>query len=213
MHKLLLSPLVLAALAATPAMAQEEAPFSGPWAAGIAGYDDFDGAKGNLLYGGQIGYDFDASGAVIGIEGEFSDSDVKARDTNVIDVGDSVRINTDRDLYAGIRIGGRITPTTMLYAKGGYTNARFEGRFTPGTTTGDGEPVNAVDPTDNGVTADGYRLGAGLEQQFNMLGPRGFIKAEYRYSNYQNIDLGGDDVDFRTDFDRHQVAVGLGVRF
>lgn len=52
-----------------------------------------------------------------------------------------------------------------------------------------------------------------MEQKFNLLGPSGFIKAEYRYSNYKNIDIGEDDFDLDTDIDRHQVVVGVGVRF
>jgi len=63
------------------------------------------------------------------------------------------------------------------------------------------------------VTADGYRIGAGIEQKFKLFGPSGFIKAEYLYSNYSNIDIGKDEFDLDTDSDRHQAVVGVGVRF
>jgi outer membrane immunogenic protein len=89
----------------------------------------------------------------------------------------------------------------MIYAKGGYTNAKFNARYADATGT----------VFTQGRTADGYRLGAGIEQKFNLFGPSGFIKAEYRYSNYKNLDVGANDVNI--DVDRHQVVVGLGVRF
>ena len=37
------------------------------------------------------------------------------------------------------------------------------------------------------------------------------MKAEYRYSNYKNLDFGAADID--TDLDRHQALVGVGIRF
>ena len=203
MRKYLLSAALLASAAATPAFAQEAAPFTGPHIEGLVGYDDVSDGKGDLMYGIAGGYDFQLGGVIAGIEGEFADSDVKGTASDLITTGDSFRLNTDRDLYVGARVGFTLTPSTLLYAKGGYTNAKFESRFNDGAGT----------IFNNGVTADGYRLGAGVEQKFNLFGPSGFIKAEYRYSNYKNLDIGQDDFDLETDIDRHQAVVGLGVRF
>ena len=203
MRKYLLSAALLASAAATPAFAQEAAPFTGPHIEGLVGYDDVSDGKGDLMYGIAGGYDFQLGGVIAGIEGEFADSDVKGTASDLITTGDSFRLNTDRDLYVGARVGFTLTPSTLLYAKGGYTNAKFEGRFNDGAGT----------IFNNGVTADGYRLGAGVEQKFNLFGPSGFIKAEYRYSNYKNLDIGQNDFDLETDIDRHQAVVGLGVRF
>lgn len=203
MKKIILSAILLAGAAATPALAQEEAPFTGPHIEGLIGYDDVSEGDGDLMYGIAGGYDFQAGGAIIGIEGEFADSDVNGSATDLITTGDSFRLNTDRDLYIGARVGVAVTPSTMLYAKGGYTNAKFEGRFDDGLGT----------IYNNGVTADGYRLGAGIEQKFSLFGPSGFVKAEYRYSNYKNLDIGEDDFDLDIDVDRHQALVGVGVRF
>jgi outer membrane immunogenic protein len=204
--------LVLAALAAsaaaTPAFAQNENPFTGPHGSVIAGYDvvkegeaDIDNNSDGFLYGLNLGYDFQLGGAVAGIEAEVSDSTTKARGTDLLLTGDSLRLDTDRDLYIGARVGAAVGPTTLLYAKGGYTNARFKLAYNDGTN-----PVLR-----QGVTLDGYRLGAGVEQKFNLFGPAGFIKGEYRYSNYKNLDYAGADID--TDVDRHQFLVGVGVRF
>jgi outer membrane immunogenic protein len=203
MKKILTVAALLAGTAATPAFAQEEAPFTGPHIEAIVGYDDLKGSDGNVLYGVAGGFDFQAGGAIIGIEGEYADSDVKASVNDILDNGDSFRLNTDRDLYIGARVGVTLTPSTLLYAKGGYTNAKFESRFRSPVNTG----------FDRGLTADGYRLGAGIEQKFNLFGPSGFIKAEYRYSNYKNLDAGRNDFDLDIDADRHQAVVGVGVRF
>ena len=203
MRKLLIGAALLSTALATPAFAQEDAPFTGPHVEALVGYDDVADGDGDLMYGVAAGYDFQMGGVIAGIEGEFADSDVNGAASDLFSTGDSFRLNTDRDLYVGARLGFAVSPSTMIYVKGGYTNAKFEGRFDNGAGT----------IFNNGVTADGYRIGAGMEQKFNLLGPSGFIKAEYRYSNYKNIDIGRNDFDLETDFDRHQAVVGVGVRF
>ncbi len=198
-------------VAASPAMAQEAAPFTGPHVEALLGYDNValgdDGSNESidgLGFGIGGGYDFQIGGAIVGIEGEWSDSTAKFGEDE-----DAYRLETDRDLYIGARVGYAIAPATMLYVKGGYTNARFETEF---------GPAENDDDNDDGYTADGWRIGAGVEQKFNLFGPGGFAKIEYRYSNYSNLDVntpdGEDEIeDLSIDLDRHQVMVGLGVRF
>jgi outer membrane immunogenic protein len=203
MRKLLIGAALLSTALATPAFAQEDAPFTGPHVEALVGYDDVADGDGDLMYGVSAGYDFQMGGVIAGIEGEFADSDVNGAASDLFSTGDSFRLNTDRDLYVGARLGFAVSPSTMIYVKGGYTNAKFEGRFDNGAGT----------IFNNGVTADGYRVGAGMEQKFNLLGPSGFIKAEYRYSNYKNLDIGENDYDRQIDVDRHQAVIGLGIRF
>lgn len=203
MRKLLIGAALLSTALATPAFAQEDAPFTGPHVEALVGYDDVADGDGDLMYGVAAGYDFQMGGVIAGIEGEFADSDVNGAASDLFSTGDSFRLNTDRDMYVGARLGFAVSPSTMIYVKGGYTNAKFEGRFDNGAGT----------IFNNGVTADGYRVGAGMEQKFNLLGPSGFIKAEYRYSNYKNLDIGENDYDRQIDVDRHQAVIGLGIRF
>lgn len=197
---------VAALAAATPALAQNAAPFTGPHVEALLGYDNInvpdDGAKGKdgLLYGVAAGYDFQVGGFIAGIEGEVADSTTKIRGNDFVTTGDRLRINTDRDLYIGARVGGEVTPGTLLYVKGGYTNLRLETDYD--TTAGSTSFHN---------TLDGYRIGAGVETKFSLFGPSGFVKAEYRYSNYKNLNDNGSNVDI--DLDRHQVVAGIGVRF
>jgi outer membrane immunogenic protein len=157
---------------ASPALAQEEASFTGPHIEALAGYDNVEGSDG-LTYGGGGGFDFQAGGAIVGIEGEYLASTTNDGTDNAFVAGDRLRIGTGRDLYIGGRVGFAVAPKTMIYGKAGYTNARFRTRYNDGAGT----------ILTDGSNADGYRLGAGIEHKMNLFGPSGFAKVEYRYSN------------------------------
>lgn len=184
---------------AAPAFAQStDAGFTGPRIEAVTGWDHVkpsgsgvDGADG-VLYGGQIGYDFQAGNAVIGVEGEATGSTAKRTDTSVLVAGDRGRISTGRDLYVGARVGFTVGGNALIYAKGGYTNAKFDSHYVSGTTD--------IRTSDN---ADGWRAGAGAEVKLN---DKVYLKGEYRYSKYTNDDAG-------IDAKRHQVVAGVGVRF
>lgn len=191
--------LLLAAALAAPAAAQaqtaESVPHSGFRAEGLVGYDALTSGEDSdgVVYGGAVGYDAAVGGILLGAEGEFTESSIKGEQGNLLVSGDSARVTLGRDLYVGGRVGFPLSPDTLLYGKAGYTNARINTRYTVGATT-------ARDKAD----ADGLRLGAGIEQK---IGAQTYVKAEYRYSNYKEID------DFDIDADRHQVLAGVGVRF
>ena len=161
------------------------------------------GADG-FLYGADLGYDHQMGRFVLGAEGEVSGSTSKtADDPNTTDALGYGRVKAGRDLYAGVRAGYLVGPSTMLYAKGGYTNARLDLTAADGTTT-----------TGQHFNLDGYRLGAGVEQ---AIGSNTYAKLEYRYSNYGNARLeyanGANTDNFNVDTDRHEVVAGVGLRF
>lgn len=195
-----ISAFALAASAAAPAMAQDEGvAFDGPYVAGMVGYDKVridtpvgGGSDDGVLFGGVVGFDKNIRGVVIGIEGEYSDSNVKESANDVFVAGDSVSLKSGRDLYAGVRLGGEIAPGILFYAKGGYTNAKVKSVYDDGVTI--------VTDSDN---LEGYRLGTGVETNV-----AGFLaRVEYRYSDYGNYKGTGLKPD------RHQVAMMLGYRF
>lgn len=216
MRAFLLASAAIVAAAAAPALAQD-GPFTGPRVGAILGYDvlqpgssedsdirgDNQTADG-LLYGADVGYDIAFRGLVIGAEGEVTGSTAKVNnnpvDPNAFGYG---RVKAGRDLYLGARVGALVSPTTMLYAKGGYTNARL-----------DLTRNNTLVTTDRHFNLDGYRVGAGVEHE---MGRKAYVKAEYRYSNYGNARLeyanGANTDNFSVDTDRHQVVVGAGIRF
>lgn len=211
---------VSAAALATPAMAQtEDRQFQGPRLEILGGYDsvqagssvDDDGADNNdqsiegIGYGVAAGYDIDTGGAVFGVEGEYmqstADTDFKNGDFEGFGFGN---VEANRDLYLGVRAGVKAAPDLLLYAKGGYTNAKFDIRSNDGTRE-----------FNEDLDTDGFRLGGGVEYAIN---PNAFMKVEYRYSNYREaeIDMEGtlpDSDRFDVDLDRHQVMASLGWRF
>jgi outer membrane immunogenic protein len=192
MRKFLIAALSATALA-SPALAQEAAPFTGFRVEGLAGYDNLKGNGGGrdgIAYGGAAGYDFQLGSAVAGVEGEYLDSDTKGCETAFLTTADTICANAGRDLYVGGRLGFSLAPNTLLYAKGGYTNAKVRVNYTDPAT-----PANSFSVSDE---LDGVRVGAGVEQK---LGTNLYAKAEYRYSNYE------------AGIERHQVLGGLGFRF
>ena len=196
MRKYLLAGLMAgaAAISATPASAQEAAPFSGVRVEGIVGYDTTDVEDENssgIVYGAGVGYDFQMGGLVAGIEAEASDSTLDECVSDVDLVGDELCVQAGRDLYVGGRVGAAVSRNVLLYGKVGYTNARVALDYEDGTT-------GTVLDFEEGENLDGVRVGAGLEF---ALGPNSFAKAEYRYSNYEQ------------GFDRHQAVAGFGFRF
>lgn len=215
----LLAGISLSAIAA-PAFAQDSEPtFTGPRVEGIIGYDiskagssvdddvnqDNDQSIDGFMYGIAVGYDFDFGGVVVGAEAELTDSTAK------VDFGDGDfegfgfgNVSSGRDIYLGARAGVKVMPDVLLYAKGGYTDAKFDVRSNDGTTE-----------FNQDIDTDGYRIGAGAEYALNQ---NSFMKLEYRYSNYSSaeVDFEGDIADsdpFDVDLDRHQIVASYGVRF
>lgn len=187
--------VLLAAATAAPAFAQEGAPlpFAGGHVEAIGGVDrvraNGSGETG-VTYGVAGGYDVQTqSGTVFGVEGEFAGSSADGCVRGTLVPADRLCANAKRDLYAGGRIGFT-SGSTLIYAKAGYTNFRI------GASYEDGTAATASDFSINS-NLDGVRVGGGLEKNLGNIS----LKAEYRYSNYQ------DGVT------RHQGVIGAGVRF
>ena len=189
MSKFIYAALLVSAAAAAPALAQDASSatpstgsFTGAHVEAIDGWDRVQGQArrdNGALYGVNAGYDLQRGNTVFGVEAEASDSTQKKQ------LGDLTE-KASRDLYVGGRVGYVVGGNNLLYVKAGYTNARFK-----------------IDGTATGVTLadgnlDGVRVGAGVEHQ---LSDRAFVKAEYRYSNYEQ------------GVSRNQVLAGVGLRF
>lgn len=189
MRKIVLASL-LAAVAATPAMAQDAGAFDGPRVEALIGWDRVEsriGDKEDLGYGVAVGYDKQMGRAVLGVEAEYGDSDQKLCVGAATAADPEACLKAGRDLYIGGRVGTTLTPSTLLYAKAGYTNAQAKVTVDDGTNT-----------TRDNTNLDGVRLGAGLEQK---VGGNAYVKGEYRYSNYEQ------------GFERHALMAGVGIRF
>ncbi|WP_435417284.1 outer membrane beta-barrel protein [Parerythrobacter aurantius] len=216
---ILLAGAAMAAAAPAAAQSVDDSPFTGFRAQGVVGYDttkagssvdddanvDNDQSAEGVVYGAAVGYDIDLGGVVIGPEAEYTWSSASTEFENGDFEGFGFgNVSADRDLYVGARIGTRIGDEALAYVKGGYTNAKYNIRSSDGTTT-----------FDEDYDVDGWRLGAGVEYAINQ---NMFVSGEYRYSNYSEaeVDFDGtlpDSERFNVDLDRHQLMVGLGVRF
>ena len=193
MRNLILATLLGGSLAA-PAMAQDGAPFTGVRVEGIAGWDRSqvpDNRSDGVAYGAGVGFDFQAGGMVAGVEAEATKSTADECAASVSLTGDRLCAKTGRDLYVGGRVGTLVGPSTLLYAKAGYSNARLRLDYDSGL-------AGNVGDVSTRANYDGIRVGAGVEQ---AIGTNGFAKVEYRYSNYES------------DLEKHQALVGFGFRF
>lgn len=190
MRKVAIALLLASATAATPALAQDGAAFSGPRVEGVIGWDRTQANGGHddgVLYGIGAGYDIQRGNTVFGLETELNDSNVKECVGAATTADPRLCAKAGRDIYVGGRAGFTVGNSTLLYAKAGYTNARYK------VTADDGAAVLR-----DGQNLDGFRLGAGAEY---AVGPNSYLKAEYRYSNYEQ------------GISRHQVVGGFGFRF
>jgi outer membrane immunogenic protein len=124
---------IAAAVVATPAVAQDAAPFTGPRAGVTMGYDKIGGEEG-FAYGVTAGYDLALAPRVTG------GIEVSLGDTTVDDFG----LDVSRDLAASLRLGFVATPRVLAFGKVGYATTRFE-------VAGDGAGL------------EGVRFGGGLE--------------------------------------------------
>ena len=176
---------------ATPAAAAD---FTGPRIEAHAGWDRLraesaplkvDDRRDGIVYGVAAGYDVALGDkAVAGLEVGFDLSDV---DFASVAGTTKSEVAVKRDISVSARIGARVADNVLVYAKGGYSNARLEGVITTGATR-----------TEVAANGDGVRVGGGIEL---ALGPNAYAKAEYRYTDYE----GG--------VTRHQALTGLGFRF
>lgn len=197
------SAIFLAAAAAvtiSAPVAAQEGPATGGHVLVIAGLDsvDFGGSSEDVVYGITGGYDVDLGGAFIGLEAEASLSGVGETYTDFPDDGDRVTLEAGRDLYIGARLGTMIGETSKVYVKAGYTNTNLDASLQElgGPVESDSEALG------------GYRVGGGLEF---LLGQRGIIRAEYRYSDYGDTVIEGFNTGLQAT--RHQGVVGVGIRF
>ena len=163
MRRLILSALAgTAALAATPAFAQDDAQaFNGGHVEAITGFDHISDGDDGILYGIGAGYDFRTGNVVLGIEGEVLESTAG-------DCLGTLCVDAGRDFYIGGRVGAVVAPRVLLYGKLGYSNARVE------------VTQNNVEDDFN---LDGIRAGAGVE--WLIPGSPLSLRAEYRYTNYE----------------------------
>ena len=137
-----------------------------------------------VLYGGQLGYNWQLGWVVLGIEGSISGADIDGSAACIA----VIPCSSKTDMIATVtgRIGGLMIGNNLLgYIKGGWAWKDTEYNLGTGVSFG-GTSVSLA--ATNSDTRTGYVVGAGLEYNF---APNwsGFI--EYNY-----MDFGRDDLAF-----------------
>ena len=158
------------------------------WDHASVDFDDFglndDLSSNGIVFGIGAGYDFALSPtSSMGVDVELTES---TTDLDLTDGTDTLDVDIGRDIYVGGRVTFAASPTTNIYVKAGYTNARIRVLA-----------ESAGDIFEDSANGDGIRGGIGA--QFTV-GRNAYVGAEYRYSNYE------------ADFSRHQVVATLGFR-
>lgn len=161
-------------------------------------------------FGGEIGYDVQLGrsflvGAYGGID--FSDN---AMCSEVFE-DDLACGELDRTFTLGLRAGVPIGKSALIYAKGGYSNGKFKASYDADVTDNEeDEPGEVLRFSD---TRDGYHAGAGFELGISS---GVYAKLEYTYTDFGDgtyvLDE-DEELALDMDTDRHQVLLGLGVRF
>ena len=206
-------------LAATPALAQQYgdpyvpyAPvpldvnvFSGARIEAQVGYDHLGRAEDDGLdgvsYGGEAGFDIPlGSSMILGGYGGYEGSSAKEC---VTDVTTRICVKPGRTYTIGGRVGFVVSPSTLLYAKGGYTNTRIEAESSDAAV-----PVNNFREYQD---VDGFHVGGGVEA---ALGRHAYGKIEYDYTELKGLLTVDQDTGItnRQTVQRHQVKAGLGLR-
>jgi outer membrane immunogenic protein len=190
MKRIAYSALTMFALVAAQSASAQGISLRGVRADAQVGIDRFY-SEGNhdshLAYGGALGVDtFVGDNFVLGIEGTFLNS----RAENITRDGPGIAARKSFEEWGGaIRAGVMMSPSTLVYAKGGFVVNEQRKRFTAD---------NPLGSYYNHYRTKGYVVGAGIEQ---MLSDRIYVKAEGRYANY------------KTNSSRLTGLLGLGVLF
>lgn len=151
---------LVAAGFAAPASAQEDGSFTGPRVEAIAGWDNFSAGHGesdsedDFVFGGAIGYDYQMQNIVVGAELELTGAGTSSTVRSYMTPSDLFRVEADRDIYIGARLGYAFTPQFLGYVKAGYTNLRIESTYIPS--------VPGRNTIDDAADSDGFRAGPGV---------------------------------------------------
>ncbi len=101
-----------------------------------------------------------------------------------------VTLDPQRQIDLSVRAGYLVTPKTLVYARGGYSNIRAHSTVADSTQS-----------VTNARSLDGYLVGGGVEY---ALTPKISTRLEYRYNQYK-VDEGN--------YQRHQALLGVAYHF
>jgi outer membrane immunogenic protein len=149
-----------------------------------------------VVGGGYIGYNYQLGRFVVGVEGDFSGTNVTS--LALSGNGGTEKYKVDEQWRASLR--GRLGYTfdrAMIYATAGGAWTDIQTQYAP--------PAGGV----KSATLDGFIVGGGVEY---ALTPNWFGRVEYLFADYDKahfVHLGPSSVDYQT----NEVRVGLSYKF
>jgi outer membrane immunogenic protein len=177
----------------------------------------------DLNFGAQIGYNFNAGGAVLGVEADFSvlnGSDVRSStQASTVFPTLSYTYGNTVDPKHAISVRGKVglpMGKTLFYAHGGWQTVRAD---VGATILSNGNYSKAAAVTAN---FDGYTVGAGIEHKF---GSNMSARLEYGYSDLGDVSYAtayragsaftspAYNETFTQDLRMHSVRLGLNFHF
>jgi outer membrane immunogenic protein len=153
-----------------------------------------------IVYGGEVGYDHDLGGFTLGAYAGIEGASTKECAEVFTEVETCAKAG--RNITLGARVGARVTPAVLLYAKGGYSNGQVKLDYIDHVT-----PANSFGLSDE---TDGYHLGAGVQLDFmtNL-----YAKLEYVHTDYSDYAIKNGNATITGGLNRDNVVVGVGFRF
>jgi outer membrane immunogenic protein len=161
-----------------------------------------DGVIGTAI----IGWDWQVSpNGVLGVFVDYDFASSISNDFSMIDGLMRGSLDHDHSWSVGARLGVLTSPSTLLYATGGFTQARFENRA---SLTIDDEEFR----TSRHRTFDGFFVGAGVDTR--LAASNWFLRLEYRFQDFSNERLFRDDfTDIDVDTNIHTARLTLTYKF
>jgi outer membrane immunogenic protein len=173
------------------------------WSDPITGVNNDTFNSNGFLGGGQVGVNAQFNWLVVGLEGDFSWTDLKGSGTDSL--GDKINTNVDWTSTVTGRVGAAFD-RLLVYGKGGLALANDQSSFTDlgGTTSNNGS-----------ITRTGWTVGGGLEYGFDK---NWSAKVEYDY-----LGFGSQTMNFATplvgavsssaNLNVQEVKAGINFRF
>jgi outer membrane immunogenic protein len=152
-----------------------------------------DGVLGGFFAGAD--YQF-APQALVGVMGDYTWTGIQSNSSLLVGGAAGTASVLQRNAWSILgRLGFLPTPSTLLYAAGGYTNATFTSTASAGGFT-----------TSQDTTLGGWTLGPGVEM---LIADGWSTRLEYRYSQFAGSSANGVSGQAST----QTVRVGLAYRF
>jgi outer membrane immunogenic protein len=153
-----------------------------------------------VVYGGEIGYDYNLGVASVGLYAGIQGASTKECSEVYAEV--ETCAEAGRNITLGARAGVNVTPSTLLYVKGGYSNGQLRMKFIDHVDSAKSFGVNE--------DMDGYHLGAGAQMTF-LSGL--YAKLEYVRTDYSDYKITSGSATLKGGIDRDNVIFAVGMRF